>query len=84
VRRGFKTGAPRGRRLQRRIEELEGDIEAVEAQLAELLDAAGKAGEAGDLDEVRRLGEAHRSANTRRHELWDEYERLHAELDALA
>ena len=74
----------RRQRLQRRIEELEGDIEAVEAQLAELLDAAGKAGEAGDLDEVRRLGEAHRSANTRRHELWDEYERLHAELDALA
>jgi ATP-binding cassette subfamily F protein 3 len=70
-------------KLQKRMEELEAQIEAVEAKLAGLLDAAGAAGEAGDLDLVGKLGEEHGLANQKKHELWEEYEQVHGDMESL-
>jgi ATP-binding cassette subfamily F protein 3 len=61
-------------RLQRRVAELEAEIERVEAELAELRDNVSAAGERGDLEAVEKLGTAYGELDRKLTALWDQWE----------
>jgi ATP-binding cassette subfamily F protein 3 len=73
--------AKQRQRLERRIEAVTEQIEELERQLSDLLEASGHAGESGDLEQVERVGRQYQQVDAELQQLWDEYARLHDELD---
>jgi ATP-binding cassette subfamily F protein 3 len=69
------------KRLKRRHEEIEADIEKTEAELARLNQAITIAGEAGDVNRVYELGREHQKKDDYRDALWREWEEVGAKLE---
>ncbi len=67
-------------RLKRRVEEIEAEIEIVEAELAKLNDEISVAGEAGDNDRVQQLCREYPAREARLEALWKEWEQVGEEL----
>ncbi|MDY7009488.1 MAG: ABC-F family ATP-binding cassette domain-containing protein [Planctomycetota bacterium] len=67
-------------RLRRRCEQIESEIEIVEAELTGLNDEISAAGEAGDKDRVQRLCREYPDREARLEALWTEWERIGEEL----
>jgi ATP-binding cassette, subfamily F, member 3 len=68
-------------RLQRRHEQLEGEIDTVESRLAEINDEISAASEAGDMEAVEKLSVEYPTVQKRLDELWAEWEQVGMELE---
>jgi len=68
-------------RLQRRHEQLEEEIDAVEARLAEINEEISTASEAGDMELVEKLSSEYPGVREHLDELWTEWERVGTELE---
>ena len=73
--------AKRRRRIERRLETVGERIEQLEHRLAELLEQSGRAGEAGDMQRVEQIGAEYEQTDAELKRLWEEYTRLHDELE---
>jgi ATP-binding cassette, subfamily F, member 3 len=69
------------RRLQRRHEELEAEIEKAEKKLANLNDQISAAGQAGNLPQIEKLGKDYQKADEHVKTLWKEWEEVGLQLE---
>ncbi|MCK4626322.1 MAG: hypothetical protein KAV00_13475, partial [Phycisphaerae bacterium] len=67
-------------RLKRRHEEIEAEIEIVEAEIAKLNDEISAASESGDTDRVGQLSKEYPARETKLESLWNEWEHIGEEL----
>jgi ATPase subunit of ABC transporter with duplicated ATPase domains len=68
-------------RLQRRHEQLEGEIDTVESRLAEINEEISAASEGGDMELVEKLSLEYPVVQKRLDELWAEWEQVGSELE---
>ena len=68
-------------RQQRRLAELEKEIQAKDAELGELTLQISHAGSSGDVESVTRLGNQYQQAEKQLRRLWDEWTRLSEEME---
>ncbi len=64
------------KRLQRRVDELEAEIDAIETKLAGLNEQISNASEAGDMPRVESLGREYKTFDAKLRELWAEWEHV--------
>jgi len=71
----------RERQAIERHEQIEREIEALEAELAGLMEQVSAAGQAGDLARVEELSRAYQQRDAHLKDLWTEWERLGEQID---
>ncbi len=69
------------RRLRRRLDELEAEIEAIEEDLAKLNQGISDAADAGQVETLRELSKEHQQKSARLKMLWDEWEQVGEKLE---